>query len=127
MARIVHVHHMDKDVFLKGNIEPDPDELDLVFDSSPSYAEVLEQVRIELHWNEPSDIVEFEGRHNVGFGMHIRRKTMRINSEQHWIVYKETVLELQDKALELFATKKVDGNLHVDLNRCAPLPPPPPL
>ena len=119
MARIVHVHHVDKDAFLKGNIELDPDEIDLVFESSPNYAEVLEQVRIELHWNEPSDIVELEGRHNVEFGMHIRWKTMRINSEPRWIVYKETVLESQDKALELFATKKVDGNLHLDLNRCA--------
>ena len=46
---------------------------------------------------------------------------MCINSEQRWIAYKETVLQSQDKALELFATKKVDGNLHLDLNRCAPL------
>lgn len=33
MARIVHVHHVDKDAFLKGNIEPDPEEvrIDLKF------------------------------------------------------------------------------------------------
>ena len=117
MARIVHVHHVDKDAFLKGNIEPDPDELDLVFERSPNYAEVLEQVGIDLHWNEASDVVELEGRYNVGFGMHIRWKTMRINSEQRWVAYKETMAESQDKALELFATKKVDATSHVDLNR----------
>jgi hypothetical protein len=40
MARIVHVHHVDKDSFLKGNIDPDPDEVDLVFERSPNYAGV---------------------------------------------------------------------------------------
>jgi hypothetical protein len=49
MTRIVHVHHADKDAFLKGNIEPDPDEVDLVFERSPNYADVLEQVRIDLN------------------------------------------------------------------------------
>ncbi|XP_048556496.1 uncharacterized protein LOC125537234 [Triticum urartu] len=44
----VFVHHGDKDAFLKGNIEPDPDELDMVFDSSPSYAELLQQVKVQL-------------------------------------------------------------------------------
>src|SRR4051812_48051727 len=109
MVKIVHVHHMDKDAFLKGNIEPDPDELDLVFDS-PNYADVLKQVRNDLHWTEPSDVFELEGRYNMGFGMHSRWKIMRINSEQRWIAYKETAAESQDKALELFATKKVDAN-----------------
>ena len=68
----MHVHHVDKDAFFKGNIEPDPDEIDLVFNRSTNYAKVLEKVRIDLNWMEPSDIVELEGRHNVGFGMHIR-------------------------------------------------------
>ena len=111
------VYHEDKDAFLKGNIEPDPDEIDMVFDNSPSYAELLQQVRKELNWMDPSDIVELEGRHNVGFGMHIRWKIMRVNSEQRWVAYKETVAESLDKALELFATKKVDSSLHLDLNR----------
>ena len=104
------VHHGDKDAFLKGNIEPDPDEVGMVFDNSPSCAELLQQVRKDLNWMDPSDIVELEGRHNVGFGMHIRWKTMRINPEQHWVAYKETVADSLDKALELFATKKVDSN-----------------
>ena len=68
----VFVHHGDKDAFLKGNIEPDPDELDMVFGNSPNYAELLQQVRKDLNWMDPSDVVEFQGRHNVGFGMHIR-------------------------------------------------------
>ena len=42
-------------------------------------------------------------------------------SEQRWQAYKETVAESQDKALELFATKKVVANLELDLNR-HPLP-----
>ncbi|KAK1616029.1 hypothetical protein QYE76_021546, partial [Lolium multiflorum] len=103
--------------FLEGNIEPDPEEVDLVFDLSPSFAEVVAQVRVELNWNEPNDGVELEGRHNVGFGMHTRWKTMRINSEQRWSVYKETVAGSQDKALELFATKTVDARIELDLNR----------
>ena len=86
MARIVHVHRVDKDAFLKGNIQPDPDERVLVFDRSPNYDEVLEQVRFDLHLNEPTDVVKLEGRHNVGFEMHVRWKTMRVNSEQRWIV-----------------------------------------
>src|SRR3954465_14198776 len=84
MARIVHVHHVDKDAFLRGNIEPDLDELDLVFERTPTYDEVLEQLRIELKWMDPNDFVELEGRHNVGFGMHVHSKTMRIFSKARW-------------------------------------------
>ncbi|KAE8807230.1 hypothetical protein D1007_16452 [Hordeum vulgare] len=114
----VYVRHVDKDAFLKGNIDPDPDELDMVFDLCPSYGELLEQVRKDLNWMDPSDIVEFDGRHNVGFGMHIRWKTMRVNSEQRWLAYKDTVAESPDKALELFAIKTNVPNL-LDLNRVA--------
>ncbi|KAE8811298.1 putative clathrin assembly protein [Hordeum vulgare] len=112
----VYIHHVDKDAFLKGNIDPDPDELDMVFDLCPSYAELLEQVRKDLNWMDPSDVVEFAGRHNVGFRMHIRWKTMRVNSEQRWLAYKDTVAESLDKALELFAMKTNVPNL-LDLNR----------
>ncbi|KAE8812186.1 hypothetical protein D1007_10792 [Hordeum vulgare] len=116
----VYVHHVDKDAFLKGNIDPDPDELDMVFDLCPSYGELLEQVRKDLNWMDPSDVVEFAGRHNVGFGMHIRWKTMRVNSEKRWLAYKDTVAESLDKALELFAMKTNVPNL-LDLNRVASL------
>ncbi|KAE8801698.1 hypothetical protein D1007_22734 [Hordeum vulgare] len=112
----VYVHHMDKDAFLKGNIDPDPDELDMVFDLCPSYGELLEQVRKDLNWMDPSDVVEFDGRHNVGFGMHIRWKTMRVNSEQRWLAYKDTVAKSLDKALELFDIKTNVPNLQLDLN-----------
>ena len=79
MARIVHLHHVNKDAFLKGNEEPDLDEHDLVFDASPNYVKLLEEVRKELNWMDPSDMVMLEGRHNVGFGHHTRWKTMGIN------------------------------------------------
>jgi hypothetical protein len=85
MARIVRVHHVDKNTFLKGNIEPDMDELGMVFERTPKYSEVLEQVRIDLHWNDPSDVVELKGRHIVWFGMHVCWKSMCINFEQRWL------------------------------------------
>ncbi|KAE8804079.1 hypothetical protein D1007_20042 [Hordeum vulgare] len=50
--------------------------------------------------------------------MHIRWKTMRVNSEQRWLAYKDTVAESLDKALELFAMKTNVPNL-LDLNRVA--------
>ncbi|KAE8769123.1 hypothetical protein D1007_59333 [Hordeum vulgare] len=117
----VYVHHVDKDAFLKCNIDPDPDELDMLFECCTSYAELLEQVRKDLNWMDPSDVIEFDGRRNVGFGMQNRWKTTRVNSKQRWLAYKEKVAESLDKALELFATEKVDGNLHLDLNRVASL------
>ncbi|KAE8786687.1 hypothetical protein D1007_39510 [Hordeum vulgare] len=115
----VYVHHVDKDAFLKGNIDPEPDELDMVFDFCPSYAELLEQVPKDLNWMDPSDVVEFDGRYNVGFRMHIQWNTMRVNSEKRWLAYKDTVTESLDKALELFAIKINVPNLHLDLNRVA--------
>ncbi|KAE8808162.1 hypothetical protein D1007_15289 [Hordeum vulgare] len=53
--------------------------------------------------------------------MHIRWKTMRVNSEQRWLAYKDAVDESLDKALELFAIKINDPNLHLDLNQAASL------
>ncbi|KAE8812601.1 hypothetical protein D1007_10297 [Hordeum vulgare] len=91
----------------------------MVFDFCPSYVELLEQVRKDLNWMDPSDVVEFDGRHNVGFKMHIRWNTMRVNFEQRWLAYKDTVAESLDKALELFAIKTNVPNLHLDLNRVA--------
>ena len=76
-------------------------------------------MRIALEWTNPNDLVELEGRHNVGFGMHSRWNTMPLNSESCSSLYKEMVSGSQDKALELFATKKVDSRVHTDLNRCA--------
>jgi hypothetical protein len=72
MEIIVHVHHVDKNAYLKENLELDPEEVDLVFNRSPNFAEVVAQVKIEFNLNEPNDGVELEGRHNVGFRMHTR-------------------------------------------------------
>ena len=112
MEKMVSVHHVDKEAFLKGNVEHDSEEKVVVFARSPNYAEVVVKVRIALNWTEPNDLICLEGRHNVGFGMHSRWKIMPLNSELCWSVYKETVAASQDKALELFATKTFD------LNRC---------
>ena len=119
MERLVSVHHVDKEAFLKGNIDHDPEEIVVLFDRSPNYVELMKKVRIALNWKDPNDLVQLEGRHNVGFGMHTRWKTMPLNSESCWSVYKEMVSGSQDKALELFVTKKVDSRVHIDLNRCA--------
>ncbi|KAE8808707.1 hypothetical protein D1007_14788 [Hordeum vulgare] len=51
--------------------------------------------------------------------MHIRWKTTRVNSEQRWLAYKDTVAKSLDKALELFAIKTNVPNLQLDLNRVA--------
>ena len=72
-----------------------------------------------MNWLDTNDVVELEGRHNAGHGVHLHWKFLRINSELHWVVYKETVAESLDKSIELFATKKVDACVKLDLNRCA--------
>jgi hypothetical protein len=104
---------------MKGNIELDSEEVVMVFERSPNYVEVVEKVRIELEWMNPSDEIELEGMFNVSFGMHNHWKTMKLNSEKKWSTYKEAVAESQEKALELFATKKVSSRPHLDLNRRA--------
>ena len=92
MARIVNVHHVDYPAFEKGDAEyGDPEEVVLVFGTSPTLAEVVEEVRKELKWMDESEDVELVGRYNVGFG-HIRWKTMSLNSELRWQACKESVL-----------------------------------
>ena len=95
MEKFVSVHHVDKGSFLRGNVEHDPEEVVLMFDSNPNYAEVVEKVRIELNWMEPNVVVELEGRHNVGSGMHSRWKVMPLNSELICIclVYNRSITE----------------------------------
>ena len=70
---------MDKEAFLKGNVEHDPEDKVVVFDRSPNYVEVVAKVRIALNWTEVNDIVCLERRHNIGFGPHSRWKIMPIN------------------------------------------------
>ena len=55
----------------KGKVEVDPEKAVIVLDHSSYYAEVVEIVRIEFNWMDPSDVVELEGMHNVRFEMHI--------------------------------------------------------
>ena len=74
---------------------------------------------IDLNWMDRSEHVELEGRYNAGHGVHLRWKFLRINSELRWVAYKETVAESLDKSIELFATKKVDARVNLDLNRGA--------
>ena len=81
MERLVSVHHVDKEAYLKGNVDHDPEEIVVMLDRSPNYMEVVEKVRIALNWMDPNVGVELEGRHNVGFGMHSRWKTMPLNSK----------------------------------------------
>jgi hypothetical protein len=48
MTRVVSVHYVNKDAFMKGNVELDPELVMMVFERTPNYAEVVEKVRIEL-------------------------------------------------------------------------------
>ena len=57
MARIVNVHHVDKGAFIKGNVEVDVEEVVMVFERSPTYAEVVERCKEELKWTNPNDVV----------------------------------------------------------------------
>lgn len=116
------MHHVDFASFEKGDAEygdPKNKEVVMVFPTSPSLEEVVVELRRRLNWMEESDGVDLIGRYNVGFGQHIRWKTMPLVSEFHWEAYKESVLASQDKSFELFATNKVGARLHVDLNRHA--------
>jgi hypothetical protein len=60
MARIVSVHFVDKEAFLKGNLDGDPDVVVMVFDHSPTYAEVADKVREQLKWNDPTYLVKLD-------------------------------------------------------------------
>jgi hypothetical protein len=60
---------------MKGKVKVDLEEVVMVFDRSPTYAEVVEKVRVEVKWNDPSDVVKLKRMHNAKFRMHIRQKT----------------------------------------------------
>jgi hypothetical protein len=63
MARIVNVHHVDYVAFEKGDAEyGDPEKVVVVFATSPSFAELVENVRRELNWMDENDEVELLGR-----------------------------------------------------------------
>jgi hypothetical protein len=64
------------------------------------------------------DMVELEGRYDVGSRHKTRMKKMPIKCEVDWEAYQEMVDASQDKSLELFATKVEVDRLHIDLNQC---------
>jgi hypothetical protein len=51
----------------------------------------------------------------------VGRQLMPLKSEQRWVEYKKTTVESQGKALDLFATNKVDSWLHFGMNQSEPL------
>ena len=116
MARIVNVHYVDKTSFMNAEIVVNEEEV-LTFGASPSYEEVVEQIRIVLNWMDPSDQVELLGRYDVGSGQKSLMKKMPIKSDLQWGAYKEIVASSEVKSLEIFATKVKGSLFHVDLNR----------
>ena len=102
----MNLHYLDKDAFFSSNA--DNNEEVLVFDTSPTYDEILEKVRSVLNWMNGNDVVKLVGRYDVGVGSKSRLKTMPITSDLHWNIYKAKVADSEDKSLELFATK-VEG------------------
>ena len=70
MARIVNVHHVDKEAFFSNNEEEfvDNGEKVMVFVNSPTYAEVVARVREVFEWIDPREKVELDGRYFVGSG-----------------------------------------------------------
>ena len=80
--RLVNVHYLDKASFVT-KIASDNEEV-VVFDTSPSYDEVVIKVRDKLNWMDPNDKVELIGRYDVGVGTKSRLKNMPIISELHW-------------------------------------------
>ena len=67
----------------------------MVFDTSPSYDDIVVKVRSVLNWINPSDGVKLVGRYDVGVGVKSRLKSMPITSQLHWDVYKEKVVLTQ--------------------------------
>ncbi|KAE8815597.1 protease 2 [Hordeum vulgare] len=115
MGRLVNVHYMDKEAFLTNNA--DADEEAIVFDTSPSYDDLVAKVRHVLEWMDPNDCVKLIGRYDVEVGAKSRLKTLPITSNLHWDVYKEKNSQSEDKSLELFATKIEAPQFAIDLNR----------
>jgi hypothetical protein len=90
----------------------------MVFVSSLTYVEVVARVREVFKWMDSRDMVELEGRYDVGLGHKTQMKKMPIKCEVDWEAYQEMVAASQDKSLKLFATKVKVGRLHIDLNQC---------
>ncbi|KAE8800756.1 hypothetical protein D1007_23760 [Hordeum vulgare] len=115
MERLVNVHYMNKEAFLSNNV--DTGEETIVFGISPSYDEVVAEVRHILEWMDPNDVVKLIVRYDVGVGVKSRLKSMSVTSDLHWDVYMEKVAQTEDKLLELFATKVGPPRFAIDLDR----------
>ena len=115
MDKLVNLHYVDKDAFF--NINTDNDEEVLVFDTSPTYEEILGKVTSVLKWMNPNNVVKLVGRYDVGVGSKSRLKTMPITSDLQCNVYKAKVAGSEDNSLELFATKFEGPSAEMDLKR----------
>ena len=80
MERLVNAHYMDKEAFLSNNA--DTGEEPLVFDTSPSYEDIVAKVRHVLKWMD-TNIDELIGRYDVGVGAKSLLKSMPITSALH--------------------------------------------
>ena len=89
MDKLVNVHYLDKAAFMNGNA--DEGEEAMVFDTSPSYEDVVLKVRSVLHCINPIGEVKLIGRYDVEVGGKSRLKSMPITSQLHWDVYKENL------------------------------------
>ena len=117
----MNVHYLDKVAFMDGNADEGAEAM--VFDTSPSYDDIVMKVRSVLNWINPSDGVKLIGRYDVGVGVKSRLKSMHISSLLHLDVYKDKVEGSQDKSLELFATKVEVPRplLNLNLNVSSPI------
>ena len=117
LSRVVTAHHENFAGFSIGDIDyRDPKEVVMVFDTSPSFSDVVEKVRSELNWRDKNDVVQFQGRYNVSHGSYVPWKMMPVDSESRLEAYKAVVMDSRDKSFELFATKKIGARGHIDLN-----------
>jgi len=73
MDKLVNVHYLDKATFMNGNA--DEGEEAMVFDTSPSYDDIVVKVRIVLNWINLSDGVKLIGRYDVGMWLKPRLKS----------------------------------------------------
>ncbi|KAE8789668.1 hypothetical protein D1007_36097 [Hordeum vulgare] len=96
MDKTVNIHYVDKEAFMNVDIVDKYEEV-LIFLESPTYEEVVEEMRIRLKWVDPSDQVELLGIYDVGSAHKYRIKTMPINSNLHWVAYKECATYCEHK------------------------------
>lgn len=115
MGRLLNVHYLNKATLMNGNDDEGGEAM--IFDTGPSFHDLIVKLRSVLHWNDPIVEVNLIRRYDVGLGLKSRLKSMPITSQLHWDVYKEKVDASQDTSLEIFAIKVDAPPLRIDLNR----------